>query len=80
MKTLLARLFQIWILFAQLVHRIMAPVQLGIVFFLFLTPIALLMRLFKIDPLRLKSDPKLESYWIEGGREADQPDQMKYQF
>jgi len=43
-----------WMKFAEIMGKIMNPVILSIVFFLFLTPLAFLMRIFKkIDALKL---------------------------
>jgi hypothetical protein len=39
-------------------------VLLGILYFLVLTPIGLLMRMFGHDPLHRRFDPKKTSYWV----------------
>ena len=56
-----------------------APLQLSLIFFLVLTPVAVVLRLFKFDPLRLKKEPKLESYWLPVDENL-RPDQMKQPF
>tara|TARA_B110000305_G_C18846402_1_gene362502 strand:- start:148 stop:312 length:165 start_codon:yes stop_codon:yes gene_type:complete len=42
----------------------MSPIILGIIFFVVVTPIAFIMRLFGKDVLNLKKNNK-KSYWIE---------------
>ena len=57
---LLAPLNRLWLKFGLLLHRIVSPVVLGIMFFGVITPMAL-MRLFGKDPLRLKFDTPAKS-------------------
>lgn len=56
-----------------------APIQLGLIFFLILTPVAVVLRLFKFDPLRLKKEPELETYWLPVNEEF-RPEYMKQPF
>jgi len=53
-----------WFLGGELLHRVVSPVATGIVFFLVLTPVALVTRVFKKDLLHLRFDPAADSYWI----------------
>ncbi len=48
------RIVWLWYKLAELLSRVMNPLILGLAFFLFITPIALLFRLFGNDPLLLK--------------------------
>jgi hypothetical protein len=68
---LLAPLNRAWTRLGALLHRVMSPVVLGIMFFLVITPMAIVMRWFREDPLRRRFDPRLPSYWIE--RRPDSP-------
>jgi hypothetical protein len=43
--------------------RVVAPLVLGLVFFLVLTPLGLLLRLLGKDLLRLRRDPAAATYW-----------------
>jgi hypothetical protein len=61
---LLKPLNRVWFLFGLLLHKVVSPLVMGLLFFVTITPIALLMRLSGKDPLRLKRDPKMSSYWI----------------
>lgn len=45
-----------WYRLALLMSRIVNPLVLGLLFYLFITPIALLFRLFGNDPMRLKDN------------------------
>ena len=55
---------RLWMKFGELLHRIVSPVALGIVFFVTVLPTGILLRLLGKDPLRLRMDPTAESYWI----------------
>lgn len=62
--SLLAPLNRVWFLFGLLLHKIISPVVMGIVFFLTVTPVGLIMRLMGKDPLSQSFDQSSESYWI----------------
>ena len=55
---------KLWFNFGIFLGKIMSPVIMGIIFFLVVTPIGLLMRLFGKDILNLKFNNK-PTYWIE---------------
>lgn len=61
---------RVWMRFAGLLHRVVNPVVLAILFFGVITPFALAMRIFRKDPLSRLFDPALKSYWIK----RDPPD------
>ena len=44
---------------------IVAPMVMAIVYFFFLTPISLIVRIFGKDLLGIKFNEKLDSYWIK---------------
>ena len=54
----------IWMKFGLFLGGITSPVIMGIIFFGVVTPVGLLMRLFKKDLLHLRMNNK-KSYWIE---------------
>ena len=76
----LAPLNWLWTKFGLLLHQIVSPVILGVLFFLIFTPVGVLMRLFGVDPLRLHFDNKAQSYWIERSPPGPVPDSLKDQF
>tara|TARA_B100001029_G_scaffold141248_1_gene120715 strand:- start:6885 stop:7253 length:369 start_codon:yes stop_codon:yes gene_type:complete len=61
---LLTPLNKIWFKFGIFLGKIVSPLVMGIIFFLLVTPIGILMRLFKKDLLNLKYNSR-KSYWIE---------------
>ena len=62
---ILTPLNKIWFKFGIILGKIISPLVMGIIFFLVVTPIGLLMRLFKKDVLSLKFDKNNRTYWIE---------------
>jgi Saxitoxin biosynthesis operon protein SxtJ len=78
---LLHLLNRAWLAFGGLLHRIVSPLVMGMLFFVAVTPTGWLMRLRGRDLLSLKRRPELKSYWIR--REAESqpaPERMKNQF
>lgn len=69
-----------WARLGLMLNRIVGPVIMAIVFFAVLTPAALLTRRFGRDPLRLKFDPSVASYWIERRPAGPSPATMDRQF
>jgi hypothetical protein len=53
-----------WAALGALLHRLLSPLLLGLLYFVVFTPLGLLFRAVKKDPLRLSIDPAAESYWI----------------
>jgi hypothetical protein len=76
----LAPFNRLWMRFGLLLHRIVSPVVLGIMFFGVITPIGLVMRLLGKDPLRLHLDKAAGSYWIERTPPGPAPETFKDQF
>jgi hypothetical protein len=54
----------VWTQFGMLLHRLISPVVITLIFFLVITPVGRLMRLFGQRPLALKFDPGATTYWI----------------
>jgi len=63
-QELLKPLNNIWIKIGEVLGRIVAPMVMALIFFLVITPLSLIMRLFGKDLLRLKTS-KDKSYWIK---------------
>ena len=70
----------LWHRFGMLLHCIVSPLVMGVLFFLTVTPMALIMRIAGKDPLRLRFDRQAKSYWIERHPPGPDPDSMKNQF
>ena len=61
---ILTPLNKLWFRFGIFLGKIISPLIMGIIFFLVVTPIGLIMRIFGKDVLNLKYN-KNKSYWIE---------------
>ena len=61
---ILTPLNKLWFKFGIFLGKIISPLIMGIIFFFVVTPIGLLMKLFKKDLLNLKFSDK-KTYWIE---------------
>ena len=61
---ILAPLNKLWFKFGVFLGKIISPLIMGMIFFLVVTPIGYLMRIFGKDVLNLKYN-KNKSYWIE---------------
>ena len=61
--TVLFYFYKIWMYIAKVMNWINTRVILAIIFFLILTPTALIMRLFGKQFLELKWDKSVDSYW-----------------
>jgi hypothetical protein len=70
----------LWFRLGLLLHRVMSPLIIGAVFFLCVTPIGLMMRLFGKDVLSLRRRTDLASYWIVRDPPGPEPGTMTNQF
>ena len=61
---ILTPLNKIWFKFGLLLGKIISPVVMGTIFFIVVTPIGLILRLFQKDVLNLKFNNN-KTYWIE---------------
>lgn len=71
---------RIWTLLGYLLSRLTNPLALGILFFVFITPFAIILRLFGKDFLKFGFDKKIESYWLPGKNRRPMGQSMKNQF
>ena len=62
---ILSPLNKAWIKFGEILGRVIAPIVMAIVYFLILTPISLLVRLFGKDLIGMKFSNDIKSYWIK---------------
>ena len=72
----LTPLNKLWFKFGILLGKIVSPIIMGVIFFMVVTPIALIMRIIGKDLLNLKFN-KDKSYWIE---KTGPKSKMKNQF
>tara|TARA_Y100001934_G_scaffold283311_2_gene402089 strand:- start:3669 stop:4121 length:453 start_codon:yes stop_codon:yes gene_type:complete len=77
---ILAPLNRAWMRFGLLLHKIINPLIMGLIFFVAVTPTALIMRALGNDPLQRKMDEDTDSYWIDRDPPGPDPDTMPHQF
>lgn len=88
LTTLLATLFspnallpfnRAWMYLGLLLGKVVSPVIIGIIFFVLITPIAVITRMFGRDELQLKRTSK-ETYWKAREPIGPEPSSFKQQF
>jgi len=77
---ILAPLNRLWLKLGLLLHKVVTPIIMGLLFYGVVTPMGVMMRLLGKDLLRLKRDPAATTYWIERQPPGPAPDTMKNQF
>jgi hypothetical protein len=60
-------LYRTWMTVAYPIGWTVSHLAVGVLYYLILTPIGLLMRLFGHDPMRRRFDRQAKSYWIARG-------------
>ena len=73
---LLSPLNKAWIKFGEILGLIIAPIVMGIVYFVILTPVSLIVRLFGKDLLGLKFLKGKETYWIKRNKKLTSMDKQ----
>jgi len=74
---LLSPLNNTWVKFGEILGIILAPLVMALVYFIILTPISLIVRIFGKDLLGLKFLKKQDTYWIKRKKNLNS---MKKQF
>lgn len=54
--------YKLWMIFGLLMSKITTPIILGILFYLVLTPVGIVMRCFKADPMARSIDKESNTY------------------
>ena len=75
----LSPLNRAWYELGMLLGKIVSPIVLGVLFFLMITPISLITRLFGRDELKIKK-LSLHSYWVDRSPPGPSSDSFKNQF
>lgn len=75
--TLLGPVYKAWMGLAHLLSKITTPIFMGVVYFLVVTPIALIMRMLGKNPL--VHQPQGNGFWFERS-DVPPPDRMERQF
>jgi hypothetical protein len=76
---MLTPLNRIWYELGMLLGKIISPIVLGFIFFVLITPVSLITRLFGRDELKLKKI-SVQSYWTDRPRSGPESDSFKNQF
>lgn len=71
---------RLWSRFGEALHAITNPLLLGLVFYLAITPTALIFRMLGRNLLDLKADPDIGSYWIDRKPPGPDPKTMVQPF
>jgi hypothetical protein len=71
---------RLWLRFGLLLHAVISPIVLALLFYAAIVPIGLLKRIFGNDALRLRADRAADSYWITRDSSDSVPGSMKHQF
>ena len=70
-----------WLKFGEILHRVVSPIALGIMFFGIITPFGIAARFLSCrDAMRRKYEPSASSYWIERAPPGPDPDGFHNQF
>lgn len=57
--------YNLWMFFGKILQKIIPPIVLGVLFFFLVTPIGVMLKIFKKDVLNLELKKKTNSYWIK---------------
>ena len=77
---LLRPLSRLWTRFGLLLHAVVTPIVMALLFYLTITPIGIVMRLLGKDLARLKFDRAAATYWIARQPPGPPPETMRRQF
>jgi heme/copper-type cytochrome/quinol oxidase subunit 4 len=77
---LLHQLNHLWFRIGLLLHHVVTPVVMGLIFFFGILPTALIMGMRRRDPLRIDARKRSETNWIIRAPPGPAPDSMKHLF
>lgn len=69
-----------WLKFGLLLHKVVNPIVMGLLFYGTVLPTGLVLRAMGKDLLRLRPQPFSDSYWIVRRPPGPKPETMKDQF
>jgi hypothetical protein len=76
----LAPLNRAWMRFGAVLHKVMNPVLLGLIYLLCIVPTGLIMKLLGRDAMRLRREPGASTYWIGRTPAGPEPDSLRNMF
>lgn len=71
---------KLWFRFGLLLHKLISPIIMSLIFFLTVTPVGLVMRMVGKRPLNLKFDQNVDSYWTHRDPPSLEAGSFKNQF
>ena len=77
---LLGPLNWLWYRFGLLLHSVVNPLVMALIYYVGVVPIGLVLRVAGKDLLRLKREPRAASYWIVREPPGPEPGSMSKQF
>ncbi len=77
---LLTPVFRLWMRFGTLLNKVIGPVVFGLLFFVILTPVAFLRRLFGGRGMPIGFAPRGESAWVDRGDRTITPGEFERPF
>jgi hypothetical protein len=78
--TLLAPFNFLWTRFGLLLGALVAPIVMGIIYFIVITPVGMFARSLNKDFLRLRRNSTASSYWLQRGDGRPSPERLRDQF
>lgn len=76
----LAPLNHAWMKFGELLHRVVSPIVLGIIFYGVFTPFGFVMRMAGRDIMKRRFEPEVPTYWVERDPPGPADDSFQDQF
>ena len=80
MKSFFKKIKNGWMLFAQKLARINTVILLTIIYVMIVGPMALIAKMFRLDPLQRKRDTDKKSYWLNRISSEPTIERHKFQF
>lgn len=78
--TRLRLLNKVWFHIGILLHNVISPIMLCIIFLFGVVPTALVIKFLRKDPLQLRANDAKKTYWIFRDSESQTPEKLKKQF
>lgn len=69
--------YRVWMALALVLGFVMTHVLMTIIYYLLITPIGLLLRVFGKDPLHRDLDPEAPSYWLHRDDPGPTPERLE---
>ena len=73
-------LHAVWFRFGMVLHAVVTPIVMGLIFYVAVLPTGLMMRAFGKDPMNRRFDPSAATYWQPRTPPGPDPDTMRNQF